>query len=419
MAEKPERNRSPQDDIDTRALTPAQRERRNRTYNVLLVIALCAAFGLVGYTVGRRHRPRRPETIVLSEMAKPSTVLPATSTEPSPTPLRLEPAQPLARLEAVEVTMAKTQIRVRFATRVDKAAAEMTGSYAIQPDVMIIAAELADDGRTVTLTTSPLEQDTDYRLTVSRLEMAPAAPGDSQATFRYAGTHRVAGGLVALYGFEEAEGEIVHDSSRVGEPLDLKIREPQKTRWIPGAIEIRESTLIHSDGDAAKIADACRESNALTIEAWLAPANARQSGPARIVTLSRGASTRNVSFGQEGANYHIRLRTTQRDANGEPAVASKGGVAEQLTHFVYTRNADGKANVYLNGQFNTMGTVPGDFSNWLAFPFGLANEFDTARTWLGQLHLVALYARALTPEEVEQNFKAGPEGKTPRPEKAE
>jgi len=382
-----------------------------------VVIALCAAFGLVGYTLGRKHRPRRSETIVESEMARPSTALPATSTAPAPAPA--PPAQPLARLEAVEATLAKTQIRVRFATRVDKAAAEMTGSYAIEPDVMIIAAELADDGRTVTLTTSPLEQDTDYRLTVSRLEMAPAAPGDSQATFRYADTRRVTDGLVALYGFEEAEGDTVHDSSRVGDPLDLKIREPQRTGWIPGAIEIRESTLIHSDGDAAKITDACRESNAVTIEAWLAPANTRQSGPSRIITLSRGSATRNFTFGQEGANYNIRLRTTERSENGEPSVSSKAGVAEALTHVVYTRNADGKANVYINGQFNTMGTVPGDFSNWLAFPFGLANEFDATRTWLGQLHLVALYARALTAEEVERNWKAGPEGKTPRPERAE
>jgi len=417
MAGQPERNRSPQDDIDTRALTPAQRERRNRTYSVLLAVALCAAFGLVGYTLGRRHRPRRSKTLVESEMAKPPTALPATSTAPAPAPA--PPAQPQARIEDVEATLAKTQIRVRFATRVDKAAAEMTGSYTIEPDVMVIAAELADDGRTVTLTTSPLEHGTEYHLTVSRLEMAPAVPGDSQATFRYLDTRRVTGGLVALYGFEEAEGDTVHDSSRVGEPLDLKIREPEKTRWVPGGIEIRESTLIHSDGDADKLLRAFRAANAITIEAWLRPANTTQGGPSRIATFSRGPSVRNFTLGQEGANYIVRLRTTERDANGEPLVPTRGGVAQALTHAVYTRNADGKVNLYLNGQFNAMATVPGDFSNWAPFPFGLANEFDATRTWLGQLHLVALYARALTAEEVEQNWKAGPEGKTPRPDGAE
>jgi len=75
--------------------------------------------------------------------------------------------------------------------------------------------------------------------------------------------------------------------------------------------------------------------------------------------------------------------------------------------------------VWIDGELNVTATVDGDLSNWAAFPFGLANEFDTTRTWLGELHLVALYARALTPDEIDQNWKAGPEGKTPRREGAE
>ena len=43
---------------------------------------------------------------------------------------------------------------------------------------------------------------------------------------------------------------------------------------------------------------------------------------------------------------------------------------------------------------------------------GLADDLDQTH----QRHLVALYARALTPEEVARNWKAGPEGKTVRPE---
>ena len=403
-----EPKRPNQDDVDTHRLSPAVRARRDRTYGALAVVALCAAFGLLGYTLGRRQRPRRRETFVDSQRAE----LPTTPAPGSPAP---EPTRPLARIHSVAAALENTRVEVRFRTRVDKADAERTGCYAIRPDVMVIAAQLADDGRAVTLTTSPLEVDTDYTLTLSGLDMAPATPDDRQATFRYADTRRVRQGLVALYGFEEAEGEVVHDTSRVGEPLDLKIREPGSTRWIPGGIELRESTLIHSDGDAAKLLAACKASGALTIEAWLRPANTRQAGPSRIITLSRGASTRNFTFGQEGANYNIRLRTTERDANGEPSVTSKGGVATALSHVVYTRNVDGKAELWINGQLNATAAVPGDFSNWLAFPFGLANEFDATRTWLGQLHLVALYARALTPDEIDQNFKAGPEGNTPIP----
>jgi hypothetical protein len=38
----------------------------------------------------------------------------------------------------------------------------------------------------------------------------------------------------------------------------------------------------------------------------------------------------------------------------------------------------------------------------------VANEATNDRTWLGELHLIAVYDRALDAGEVEQNFMAGP-----------
>ncbi|MFW6163791.1 MAG: hypothetical protein ACODAJ_13560, partial [Planctomycetota bacterium] len=133
-----ERHRSPQDDIDTRKLSPQQRRQRRRTYGWLLAIVLCAVAFLAGYTLGRGQRPRRRGTVVESEVQTPDT---ATTPRPKPPP----PPGPLARLEAVEATMEDTRLTVRFATAVDGQEAEQTGSYAIQPDVMVSAAELADD----------------------------------------------------------------------------------------------------------------------------------------------------------------------------------------------------------------------------------------------------------------------------------
>ena len=403
--------RSDQDDVDTRQLTPAQRERRKRTYGIFAALVACAVCGLVGYTLGRRHRPRSKKTVVQSELDKrPTTTIPS---PPEPPPVS-EP--PLARLVGAAALHEKTRVDVRFATAVDLEQAADPKHYAIEPEVEITKAAIAADGQTVTLTTSPLEHDTDYRLTIQGIEMPPPTPKDAEATFRYLDTRRSVNGLIALYDFEEAEGEIVHDVSRVGEPLDLKIREPGDTQWIPGGIAIQQDTLLAGDGTATKLITAWRASNALTLEAWLAPANTTQAGPARIITLSRGGAVRNFTLGQQGGAYYIRLRSSKRDANGEPPVVSKGGVATALTHVVYTRDADGKVELWINGQLNAEATVPGDFSNWLDFPFGLANEFDTARTWLGELHLVALYARALTAEEIARNWKAGPEGKTVRPQ---
>lgn len=51
-----------------------------------------------------------------------------------------------------------------------------------------------------------------------------------------------------------------------------------------------------------------------------------------------------------------------------------------------------------------------DFSNWdNGFTFQLGNEGTLDRPWLGKLYLVAIYDRALRPDEVLTNFTAGPD----------
>ena len=97
-------------------------------------------------------------------------------------------------------------------------------------------------------------------------------------------------------------------------------------RWLSGGgLAVRSPVLIASQGPAAKIADAVRKSGAITIEAWIKPANTTQSGPARIVTVSRDPSSRNFTLGQKAGAYEVRFRTTSTSANGEPALSSPGG----------------------------------------------------------------------------------------------
>jgi hypothetical protein len=52
--------------------------------------------------------------------------------------------------------------------------------------------------------------------------------------------------------------------------------------------------------------------------------------------------------------------------------------------------------------------VGGDFSGWTSnYRLGLANEMTKDHPWLGEIHLVAIYDRALTADEVGQNYGAG------------
>ena len=216
-------------------------------------------------------------------------------------------------------------------------------------------------------------------------------------------------GLVALYDFRLAKGSIVKDRSGVGKPLDLKIQNPKNVRRTKGTLEVRGRTLIRSDKPAAKVFNAVRRSGEITIEAWVRPANAKQDGPARMVTLSGGSSDRNFTLGQEGDKVDVRLRTTKTSGNGIPSLNSPGrSLAPRLTHIVYTRNRGGRARLFLNGKQQAEKRVPGAMANWNGkYRLALANEFSSDRPWLGMFHLVAIYSRDLSVEEVAQHFKAG------------
>jgi hypothetical protein len=53
--------------------------------------------------------------------------------------------------------------------------------------------------------------------------------------------------------------------------------------------------------------------------------------------------------------------------------------------------------------------VEGELSSWNdAYRLALGNELNGGRPWTGELHLVAIFDRALNPTEIAQNFSAAP-----------
>ena len=131
-------------------------------------------------------------------------------------------------------------------------------------------------------------------------------------------TRRVREGLVALYTFSEPLGAVVPDRSFFGPPLDLYVGDPERVKWLsPNGIEIVAPTIVTHEEPAAKLFNSriWRESS-LTVEAWIAPANVEQSGPARIVSYSHDPYRRNFTLAQDGRNIVFRLRTPLTGLNG-------------------------------------------------------------------------------------------------------
>ncbi|WP_197533656.1 DUF1592 domain-containing protein [Symmachiella dynata] len=232
---------------------------------------------------------------------------------------------------------------------------------------------------------------------------------------------RVKRDLRALYTFSAGKGDVVHDQSGVRPQLDLRIAKLPAVKWKSDGLLIRSVTKIRSIAPAKKLIATIKRTGEVTVEAWIVPANDRQSGPARIVSLSANPSGRNVTLGQDGDRYDVRLRTTATSGNGQPSTSTdKGVVKTKLTHVVYTRDIAGNARIYLNGKENVDKKIDGQFSNWSNDDhLTLANESTGGRPWLGTLQLAALYSRALSANEVEQNFQAGPVVADAAPQTAE
>jgi hypothetical protein len=209
--------------------------------------------------------------------------------------------------------------------------------------------------------------------------------------------------LLALYRFDAGKGKEVHDRLGNDEPLNMRIEDPLATRWNAGGLMVHGQTHITTADPPRRLIDAVKKSRALTLEAWITPANSTQDGPARIVTLSEGASNRNFTLGQDGGQFDARLRTNETDNNGLPSLASHGGSAQStLTHVVYTKRPDGQVHLFVNGERQATGKVGKNFDNWDdGFRLALANETSGDRPWRGTYHLLAIYNRAMSDEEVQ------------------
>ncbi len=232
-----------------------------------------------------------------------------------------------------------------------------------------------------------------------------AGVGSSQAP-----AQRATRDLQALYDFSSASGPVIKDRSGTGQPIDLRLGNAKGVDRSKGTLKIRRGTLVQSQKPARRLVGAVKRSGEITVEAWIKPADTRQSGPARIVSLSHNSTNRNITLGQDGDTFDVRFRSTRTSNNGIPSLSTgTRSLTTRLTHLIYTRERSGRSRIYLNGKKAAETSIPGDPANWNQdYHLLLGNEGDGTRPWLGSYHLVAVYSRGLSSSEVMANFKAGP-----------
>ena len=220
---------------------------------------------------------------------------------------------------------------------------------------------------------------------------------------------RVDAGLILLYGFDEGGGSTVVDQSGALPAHDLIIANPGNVTWSASHLTVGTDTALSTAGGATKVHASVQASGELTVEAWIKPANITQGGPARIISMSPDTQNRNFLLAQELDTFAARFRTEGQN-NGNPTLfTTPGSATTALTHIVHAHRSDGAEVLYVNGVANVNFARPGNVWTWdETYPIYVANEGTNDRRWLGELHLIAVYDRALDPAEVEQNFTAGP-----------
>jgi len=153
----------------------------------------------------------------------------------------------------------------------------------------------------------------------------------------------------------------------------------------------------------------CESANAVTLEAWVAPNPANQgtlAQPVFIAGLAKSVTDRDVVLLQADDRWLARVRTGAAD--GTPNLLSMSATATAWTHLVVV--ADGDARTLYVNNLSEATTAGGSLAGWDAtVAMNLFEEPQKTRNWRGSIALVALYKRALTAQQVEQNFIAGPD----------
>ncbi len=223
---------------------------------------------------------------------------------------------------------------------------------------------------------------------------------------------RVETNLIALWEFAEGEGRTAFDTSGVEPSINLNLT--GDVEWVGGfGIDIGEGGRAQGlTSQSVKLYDSITATGEYTIEAWVVPANVTQDGPARIVSYSGSADTRNFTLGQTEFSYDFLARSSTSDGNGEPALSTNNAdeiLQATLQHVVATFDPIDGRRLYVNGELVADEAAPGGNLNaWnSSFALVLGAEVDGNDPWEGTVRLLAVHNRSMSEEDIVNNFEVG------------
>jgi hypothetical protein len=181
--------------------------------------------------------------------------------------------------------------------------------------------------------------------------------------------------------------------------------------WLAHGLRLRGPA--HIESAAARIAKDYRKRHAITFEAWVRPEAPAAKEPAPILQLTGCSLHQLVLIGHgvlDGSRTAYRgflMPPDPGDMKSGWIAAPEPPVGPRLTHVVLTRERGG-TRLYIDGVERAAGRIPAEVPHCqypLRLVLGAAS--GDANAWCGEIHLAAVYARALAPDEVKRNKLAG------------
>jgi len=225
------------------------------------------------------------------------------------------------------------------------------------------------------------------------------------------GGNRYENAQIALWEFKTGTGTVAFDTSGVEPAIDLNFF--GDVSWFGGwGVTITGGKLQGSTAASKKLYDKILATGEYSIEAWVIPANVTQE-MARIISYSAGNDARNFTLQQTLYNYEFRHRSTETSLNGDPQLSTPDAaevLQATLQHVVATYSPVEGRKIYVNGVLATQDdpVATGSMADWEdTFALVLGNEVSSDSLFQGTVRLAAIHNRALTPEQIVQNFDVG------------
>ena len=244
--------------------------------------------------------------------------------------------------------------------------------------------------------------------TIDAVEVADVPVDDSRG--------RVTAGLIGIWEFDDMGGSnmlTITEGTSLTPEVTPAIQPGGNVQWLPTSLKVTSPTKIFSTPGRLRLVDNAVAMGGVTLEAWVSAENATQTGtngqPTRVVSIApSNGNNHHISINQDSTSWLGQAKTLNaNDPHGLPALVAPVEVG-QSTHLVVTVDATSR-KFYAHGllvQEDALGGV----LNWdpNGRTLSLAGEPNGLNAWSGTFHLVAMYDRALTADDVLRNKNAGP-----------